>query len=275
MARVVGGFLVPHDPLVFAAADAAPSAQRDTVHDAYATVARRIGELDATTVIIIGCDHYILFGPGCLPPMLIAIGDVEGPIERIPGLVRGAIENNEALAHHILEYGWSNGVDWAVAKALTVDHAIGIPNQLCVRPNVGTRTIPVYLNSGVDPRISLQRSRAVGESIRSAVLSFPAAERVVVIGSGGISHWVGEAESGRVNEAFDRLILAMVEAANIDGLTALDDDYVYENGGNGAHEIRNFVCAMAAVAPSRGKTIAYEPVPEWITGLGFCELIAA
>jgi protocatechuate 4,5-dioxygenase, beta chain len=32
---------------------------------------------------------------------------------------------------------------------------------------------------------------------------------------------------------------------------------------------------MAAVAPSRGETLAYEPVPAWITGLGFVELFVS
>jgi protocatechuate 4,5-dioxygenase beta chain len=37
-------------------------------------------------------------------------------------------------------------------------------------------------------------------------------------------------------------------------------------------EIRNFACAMAAVPGARGEIIAYEPVPEWVTGLGFLQL---
>ncbi len=275
MAEIVGGFLVPHDPLVFALPDAAPQAASESVHNAFATVARRIGELDATTAIIVGCDHYILFGPGCLPPMLIGIGDVEGSIERIPGLHRGVIANNEPLAGHILKYGWNNGVDWAVAKAISVDHSIGIPYQLCVQPNRGVHTIPVYLNCGVEPMISLSRARSVGLAMRQAILEWPRQERVVFIGSGGISHWVGAAESGRVNEAFDLQILALIENADLDALVALDDAYISANGGNGAAEIRNFICAMAGVNPNQGKTIAYEPVPEWITGLGFCELLAA
>jgi protocatechuate 4,5-dioxygenase beta chain len=32
---------------------------------------------------------------------------------------------------------------------------------------------------------------------------------------------------------------------------------------------------MAAVGECRGEVIAYEAVPEWITGLGFAELVPA
>jgi len=272
--EIVGGFLVPHDPLIFAAPDAAPAGQKKTVLGAYDQVAARIGELRTTTCLIIGSDHYILFGPNCLPSMLIAIGDVDGPVERLPGLERGPIENNEPLARHLFDSGRQAGFDWAVAKALTVDHAIAIPHQLCVKANPGVKTIPIYLNSGVEPAISLTRARELGTFMRQAIHAWRRDERVAVIGSGGISHWVGSAEMGRVNPDFDRSILNYVEACDIEALTRLDDDYVLENGGNGAREIRNFVCAMATVDPIRARTIAYEAVPQWITGLGFAELFA-
>jgi hypothetical protein len=49
-------------------------------------------------MIIVGCDHYILFGTHCLPRYVIGTGDVDGPIDRLPGLDRGAVRNHEALA---------------------------------------------------------------------------------------------------------------------------------------------------------------------------------
>jgi protocatechuate 4,5-dioxygenase beta chain len=275
MAEIVGGFLLPHDPLIFQMPKAAPEAQRTSVHAAYGEIARRIGELEASTVIIVGSDHYMLFGPGCLPTMVLGIGDVEGPLERLPGIEKRVIENNRPLARWLLDYGRREGFDWAVAKSICVDHAIGIPHALCIAPHVGVRTIPVYIASGVEPIIPMSRARALGAMMRAAILAWPEPERVVVMGSGGMSHWVGMAEMGRVNEAFDRKLLDLVIAGDLDRLAALDDAYLLEHGGNGALEVRNFVCAMAAVAPQSGRVIAYEPVPEWITGLGFAELEAA
>lgn len=274
MAEVVGGFLVPHDPFMFMMPDAAPAVQRSAVLHAFGQVAQRIAELRATTAIIIGSDHYILFGPGCLPSMLIGIGDVDGPLERMPGLNRGTIENNQPLARHLFDEGRNEGFDWTVAKALTVDHAIAIPYQLCVKPNPGVKTIPIYLNSGVDPVISLPRAGALGTFIGRAVRGWSGDARVVLIGSGGLSHWVGSAQMGRVNPEFDRTLLAHFTSGDLGALTRLEDDYLLEMGGNGSLEIRNLVCAMAAIAPHRGRTIAYEAIPEWICGFGFAELYA-
>lgn len=275
MATIVGGFLMPHDPLIPSMTDAPSEAQRDKVLAAFASIEKRIRALAADTAIIIGDDHYALFGPHCIPRCLIGIGDVDGPMENWLGIERDIIANNEALATHIMHSGFDDGVDWSFAKSLTVDHSITVPHHYCLRCNPEIRSIPVYLNCGVMPVINGPRARSIGESIGRAVASWKGDERVVVFGTGGISHWVGAAEMGRVNETFDRRILDLAQAGDIGGLADLGDEEILEQGGNGALEIRNWICAMAAMGQVNAELIAYEPVAEWITGIGFAELKAA
>ena len=275
MSRIIGGFVVPHDPVMYANPNAASEAEAAAVHGAYATIARRIGEMRATTAIIIGCDHYILFGTGCLPQYVIATGEVDGPIDQLPGLRRQPIDTNPALARHIAEAGFAEGFDWTVGRVMQVDHSVAIPHRLLIDPNPGVKTVAMMLACGVDPYIDKRRAFDLGRQIRRAVDSFPGDERVVVIGSGGISHWVGTAEMGRINPDFDRMVLDCVARGDAGALIALDDARILAEGGNGAMEIRNFICAMGAVGGSRAEVIDYLPVPGWITGLGFAELQAA
>lgn len=272
MGKIIGGFVLPHDPLLFQNPKGAKPEQRERVMDAYAEIGRRIGDLAPTAAIVLGTDHYVMFGPGCLPSILLGTGDLDGPLERLHGMDRMPIATNTALAAHVMETGFSAGIDWATAKAMTVDHSVAIPYFLSVKPNGDIPLIPIYLACGVEPVVRLERARTLGRVLREAIESAPDEERVVVLGSGGISHWVGEAEMGHVNEEFDREILALIEAADIDALAAYDDADVVARGGNGALEIRNFVCAMEAVGARRGEVIAYEPVRGWITGLGFAQL---
>lgn len=278
MGKIVGGFWVPHDPVMFVAPEAPPVAQRDIVWDAYQQCAKRLAELAPTSVIIVGCDHYILFGTHCLPRYLIGTGDVDGPIDRLPGLQRRIVTNQERLANHIVDHGEALGVDWTVARSFTMDHSFAIPHQLIVQvaeQQLGRLlpSIPVYLACSVDPYISFKRAADLGRQIRAAVESFDADERVVVIGSGGISHRVGTHEMGLVSEDFDREVLALGVDGDLDALCAYRDEDILARGGNGAMEIRNFALAMAAVPQARGEVIAYEPVPAWVTGLGFLQLI--
>ncbi len=162
MAKMVGGFLLPHDPLIAGAPQAAEPAKSENVRAAFATIATRVRELKADTVIVIGDDHYAMFGPHCIPRCLIAIGDVEGPMEDWLGIELGTINNNEPLARHILDTGFADGIDWSFAKSLKVDHAITVPHHFCLRSNPCVRTIPIYLNAGVPPVISSRRAYEIG-----------------------------------------------------------------------------------------------------------------
>ncbi|MBJ9974181.1 protocatechuate 3,4-dioxygenase [Pseudomonas sp. S75] len=277
MGKIVGGFWMPHDPVMFVAPNAPPEPQREAVWDAYNQCAERLAALQPTSVIIVGCDHYILFGTHCLPRYVIGTGDVDGPIDRLPGLAREQVPNHQRLAGHIVEHAQAQGIDWTVARSFTVDHSFSIPHQLVVKPAqalLGRElpTIPVYLACGVDPYITLPRAADLGRQIRAAVESFAEHERVVIIGSGGISHWVGTVEMGLVAEDFDQEILRHGINGDLQALCAYSDAEILRRAGNGAMEIRNFVCAMAALDRPQGEVIAYEAVPAWVAGLGFVQL---
>lgn len=246
--------------------------QRQACWDAFAVVTRRLTELAVDTVIVIGDDHYTLFGPHCIPSALIGIGDLSGPVEPWLTVPRTRIENNEALAQHIMRHGHRNGVDWAVAKALTVDHSIFVPYHYALRPMDGIRTVPIYLNTGVEPLIDSRRCHQIGVSIATAVAQWSGDERVAVFASGGLSHWPGKAQMNDLNVAWDREVIRLMEAGDVDALVAMSDPDIYADAGNGGWEIKNYVCMLGAVGPCTGRLIAYEPVYEWLGSCAYIEM---
>jgi protocatechuate 4,5-dioxygenase, beta chain len=276
MAEVVGGFLMPHLPAIPSAGFGADPAQVATVYKAFEQISERIGELEADTVIIIGDDHYENFGPHCIPSCLIVTGDVDlSAHAQTLGMEGGPIANNEPLARHILETGYAEGIDWAFAKSLGVDHSVGVPYHMSVKKHAGVRVIPIFLNCVVAPLIGNRRAHEVGQSMLRAVRSWPENERVVVFGTGGISHWVGGPGMGDVNVEFDHRILDMIEKGDIEGLIELPDDTVLAEAGNGALELKNWICALGMLPNAKAETMAYEPIPEWVTGCGFTQLDVA
>lgn len=132
MATLAGGFCLPHDPLVVGAKNAADPAQAQRVFAAFARVRSEIEALEADAAIVIGDDHFAMFGTGCQPSILIGIGDLEGPIEPWLGIPRGPIPNDPELAQFIMEYGFDHGFDWAVAKTLALDHSTMVPDRKSV-----------------------------------------------------------------------------------------------------------------------------------------------
>ena len=276
MAELVGGFCIPHVPLVAAQFESAPQDKQKIVMDGYATVTRRLRELEVDTVVMIGDDHYTIFGTDIVPRCLIGIGEVEGPVEEWLGIPRRRIPNNTELAEHIMRDGFAHEVDWAVSKTLAMDHSVTVPWHFTIAPAPEIRTVPIYLCAAVEPLISSARARRIGAITGNAIRSFPGRSRVAVIGTGGISHWVGMARMGDVNETFDRRILDLVSRGDVDAMVALQDEAVIDAAGNGALEIKNWIFAMAALGVNtRAELIAYSAIPQWVCGFGFVELKAA
>jgi protocatechuate 4,5-dioxygenase beta chain len=276
VATLVGGFLVPHVPLISAQPDDAPPPKRKVIMDGFATLTRRLDELNVDTVVMIGDDHYTLFGPQCLPRCLIGIGEVDGPIEPWLRIPRRSIENDTALAQHIMNEGFDHGVDWAVSKVLTLDHSIMVPYHLGVAACTRIKMVPIYLSCAVEPYLSSARARVIGTITGNAIRSFAGNSRVAIIGTGGLSHWVGMARMGQVNEVWDKQIIGLAQKGDLASMIALQDGDIIAAAGNGALEIKNWIFAMAALGNAvRAELIAYAPVPEWVCGFSFMELRAA
>lgn len=270
MGEIVGAFCLPHDPFITAFTERAEPAQAARIFSAFEQVRQQIAQRRADTVIVVGDDHYALFGPSCQPQMLIAVGELEGPLEPWLRIPRRALDNNKLLAEQILRTALDKDFDMAVSRSLVLDHSVMVPVHLAVPQD--TRVIPLYIASGVEPLIGWKRCKDLGAMLRTAIESWPADERVVILGTGGISHWVGTAEMGQVNPEFDRMALGLVERGDTEAIAALSDEQILREGGNGAFELRNWMVAMGAMPGCRGRVIAYEPMPEWVTGLGLVEL---
>lgn len=276
MAEVVGGFMMPHVPSIPTGGFGESPEQKAVSDNAFEHIAKRIKELAADTIIIVGDDHYENFGPHCIPNCLIVTGDIDlSAHAQTLGMEGGPIPNNEPLARHILEVGYSEGIDWAFSKSLDVDHSVGIPYHMSVKRYPQMNIIPIYLNCVVQPFIRSQRAYQVGQSMLRAVQSWSGKERVVVFGTGGISHWVGGPGMGHVNVEFDHRILDMLKQGDVEQLISLSDEKVLAEAGNGALEIKNWICALGMLPNAKAETIAYEPIPQWVTGCGFAELRVA
>jgi 2,3-dihydroxyphenylpropionate 1,2-dioxygenase len=143
--------------------------------------------------------------------------------------------------------------------------------------------------------------RSLGDAIRASD-----AGRVLIVASGGLSHWLpsndprdASVPAGRraavihgrrdvrafaaarepgvralagdpgtqVNAAWDAWFLKQMVAANLGPVTSLGDEGLQKRAGSGGHEIRTWLIGLAAAGRPLAWT-SYEPVPEWITGMG-------
>ncbi len=273
MAKIVGGFILPHAPLYLALNNKVDTDKKKACDEAFTETRQRLKELDVDTIVLIGDDHYTIFGPGCIPSALIGIGGLSGPVEPWLEVENTLMKTNEPLAFHIMRHGHQNGVDWAVAKELNVDHAIYVPWHFAIKPLNNVATVPVYLNSGVEPLIQNKRCYEIGQSISSAVETWQGNERVAVIGTGGGAHWPGLGKMEDLNKEWDLELIKLVEQGNAAALIAMTDEEVREVGGNGGWELKNWICMMGALGENAvGETYCYQDANELFAAFVYLQM---
>jgi aromatic ring-opening dioxygenase catalytic subunit (LigB family) len=295
---IVGAYACSHAGLLITRGDDAPAAQRDAVYAAFATMGAEIRALAPDAIVIVGTDHGRIYPLTHVSQFTLGVSDsAEGVGDA--GLPQCTIPLHQRFAQSILENIISAGVDMSFSEQMQIDHSFVTPLMLAF-PELGAIPIvPIAQNCNVPPLPPLSRSYDVGVKLREAIEAGPAG-RVVVIGTGGLSHWVGTPvqqafrrqpagtriaggkagvtidATGPVNESFDRAFLdAMCCGTTRTFLQAWSNERLYDEAGNGAQEIRNFVLLAGVAHDGPARVLAYEAVLEWLTGTAVIGLTVA
>lgn len=158
-------------------------AQYDAIEDAFAARRARIDAFDPELVVVFGTDHFNGVFLSMVPPFSVglkarAVGDIGG--------FPGPLDVPAETALSLVEAVRADGVDIAVSYDMTVDHGFSQPMQRLMGALDRFPTIPVFVNGIIPPFVPFARSRALGEAIGRYLGGL--GTRVLVIGSGGMSH---------------------------------------------------------------------------------------
>ena len=170
-----------HSPLLEYADPPAPVVE--AVQGAFDSARTFVKEYDPTLVVSFAPDHYNGFFYDLMPPFCIGyqargVGDygtAQGPLD-VP------TERAEQLAQWVAE----RDVDVAISRRMEVDHGAVQPLEILFGGIDTVPTIPVFVNGVAKPFVTMRRVRRLGETIGSFLATLD--ERVLVIGSGGLSH---------------------------------------------------------------------------------------
>ncbi|SFF54573.1 DODA-type extradiol aromatic ring-opening family dioxygenase [Blastococcus tunisiensis] len=303
MAKIVGCISLSHSPFWNITPTPEVSASGGLFVRAVDALREAGRALSPDAVVIIGPDHARGLFYDLLPPFTIGTGRIEGVGDyETPG---GELPGRPELASEIFAGVTRRGFDPAISLDLRVDHGLTqVYGKLF--PEQDVPLIPVILNSGCPPLPTFKRSWDFGAAMGAALRESAVAARVLVVGSGGMSHWpastsafdpsiteewrsflingrprVDELEptrrakalaiaagetTGQVSADWDRDLLRRIRT-DAGVLRRLDGEDVEALAGPGAHELRTWAAATAAWGAPLAY-VDYEPVPEWITGMG-------
>ena len=182
-----------------------------------------------------------------------------------------------------------SGIDIALAPDLRLDHGFGQSTTDLFGSLSAVPLIPIVINCVDRPLATASRTAELGKAVGGFLRTrIPSDQRVLVVGSGGISHAppslipgardLSEAQRQKlitdniaraaeaINPEWDRTFLATLAAENWTRLADLTAEDLAPAGTGGA-EVRTWIAA-AFTGGAPLPTVAYEPVVEWITGMG-------
>lgn len=228
------------------------------------------GGLDA--LIVFGDDQNESYLEDCRPTFAIYFGDTirndNKQHDTYSHLPEWYIKNRAAffepdqprdypvhstLALHLIETLMDDDFDIAASKTLRTGegegHAVAYVHRHVMDPDHPIPVVPVFLNTYYPPNQPRpRRCYQLGRAVRRAVESFPGRERVGVIASGGLSHFL-------VDEEFDRAILEALVDKRADFLENLPRNKLQA----GSSEILNWVAVGGAVEHLRMNWFDYVP----------------
>lgn len=269
---LVGIACASHSPGIIGFPERADPDVAKIVLGGFDELASVVEDLRPDALIIISTEHFTNFFVANLPTFAIGTATAyqlpaSDAFSTFLRIEKRRYPGHAALGEAIYRGLLAEEFDPAlVAGDYGFDEAFSVPLTLLARDR-DIPVVPVILNAVHQPYPSLARCHRLGRAIRHIVDHQEVAARVVVLGTGGLSHWIGLPGAGTIDTKFDRRVLDAFEAGDAEQLLSLTDDEI-EASGNGAHEIRSWLAAAGAAGRAPFRTLAYAPVPPWLTGTG-------
>jgi 2,3-dihydroxyphenylpropionate 1,2-dioxygenase len=155
----------------------------DNINAALAQAAEFVRSFDPELVVIFAPDHYNGFFYKLMPAFCIGtraqgVGDY--------GTHSGSLNVPETTAVACAKAVLAAGVDIAISASMDVDHGTVQPLEILFGAAAVPAVVPIFINSVATPLGPLHRCRTLGAAVGGYLATLD--ERVLVMGSGGLSH---------------------------------------------------------------------------------------
>ena len=272
MARIVAGVTTSHVPAIGAALDLGKTQEPywQPVFKGYEFSKRWIAEQKPDVVILVYNDHASAFSLELIPTFAIGCAESFAPADEgwgprpVP-----VVQGHPELAWHIAQSTILDEFDMTIVNRMDVDHGLTVPLSLMFgQPSAWPcRIIPLAVNVVQYPPPTGNRCYNLGKAIRKAVESFDADLRVMVWGTGGMSHQLQGTRAGLINREFDTRFLDRL-TSDPESLARLPHlEYVREAGSEGI-ELVMWLIMRGALDVNAREVYRFYHVPASNTAVG-------
>ena len=208
MARIVGGIATSHIPAI---GNAIARGLFDDPYwkpffDGFPPVREWLDRVQPDVAVVVYNDHGLNFFLDKMPTFAVGAAPEyrnadEGwgipTIDPFPG--------HPKLSWHLINSLVRDEFDICSCQEMLVDHGFTVPMSL-LWPERGedqVKTVPFCVNTVQHPLASPKRCLDIGRALGRAVVSYPEDLKVVIVGTGGLSHQLDGERAGFINKAFD------------------------------------------------------------------------
>jgi protocatechuate 4,5-dioxygenase, beta chain len=237
--------------------------------DGFPPVRQWLAEVKPDIAVVVYNDHGLNFFLDKMPTFSIGAAaeyrnaDEGWGIPEVPPFA-GDLD----LSWHLIESLVADEFDVTTCQEMKVDHAFTLPMALLWPDQKWpVRTVPVCINTVQAPLPSAARCWKLGEAIGRAVESFAGDQRVVVIGTGGLSHQLDGERAGFINKAFDLQFMDSL-AADPKWATQFSTHQLVEQAGTQGVELLMWLTTRAALCGKVSKLHSNYHIPISNTAAG-------
>ena len=273
MARITAGVATSHIPTIGSAIDSRETGkpQWQPIFKGYEFSKQWIARERPDVVIVVYNDHACAFTLDLIPTFAIGCAEEFHPADTVWGprpvpVVKGHPE----LAWHIAQCAILDEFDLTIVNKLDVDHGLTVPMSLMFGECEAwpCPVIPIAVNVVQFPPPTGNRCYQLGRAIRKAVRCFDQDLKVMIFGTGGMSHQLQGPRAGLINREFDADFLDRM-TADPDALARISHlEYVREAGSEGIELIMWLIMRGALEATAREIYRFHYEIPVSNTALG-------
>ncbi|HYD76068.1 class III extradiol dioxygenase family protein [Ramlibacter sp.] len=277
MANILGGITTSHVPAIGGAIAKGLQQQPywKPFFDGYGPVQQWLGEVKPDVAVIFYNDHGLNFFLDKMPTFAVGAApeyrnaDEGWGIPTLPPF-RGELD----LSWHLIEHLVARDFDITTCQEMLVDHAITLPLKLFWPEGTCPVTIvPVCINTVQHPLPSARRCYALGQAVGEAIRSWDSDRRVVVVGTGGLSHQLDGPRAGFINKPFDlKFMDSMVNEP--EWATQFSVHELVEKTGTQGIELLMWIAARGALSGPVRKVHSNYHIPISNTAAGLLALEA-
>ena len=273
MARIIAGATSSHVPAIGAAIDNGKTEEPywKRVFSGFDKSKEWFAKVKPDVVIGVYNDHASAFSVELVPTFALGCAAEFPPADEGWGPRKvPVVKGHPELASHIAQSVILDEFDLTVVNKMEVDHGLTVPMNLMMGVQDGAwpcPVIPLAVNVVLFPPPTAHRCFMLGRAIRRAVESYPEDLRVVIFGTGGMSHQISGPRAGLINSEFDKSFLDDL-ARNPKKLTQIKHvDLMREAGAEGI-ELVMWLVMRGALDEKVKEVYRFYTVPASNTAVG-------